>query len=342
MKNNLGRAVTGLSIFVVVCLAGTFALFAIFTQFRLQSENLYHAEFSDVGGLAVGDFVRIAGVEVGKVKSVSINPQSIATVEFSADPSVELTTTTKAAIRWADPLGHRYIGLLDGGVDGQRMPPGAVIPVDRTEPALDLDTLLGGFRPLFRALNPDQVNALSTELIQVLQGEGPTINSFLNQAAAVTNTLADHDELIGQVINNLHTVMGTLAGNGDQVAKAVDSLSTLTRALADRKADITNSVAYVDASTATIADLLARARPPFAQAVTQTDRAAGLVLADHEYVEHLIDTLPESYKAISRLGLYGDYFSFYLCDLIFKVNGKGGQPVYVRIADQTTGRCAPK
>jgi phospholipid/cholesterol/gamma-HCH transport system substrate-binding protein len=66
------------------------------------------------------------------------------------------------------------------------------------------------------------------------------------------------------------------------------------------------------------------------------------VVADHDYFDDLLNTLPDAYKLLSRLGLYGDFFSFYLCDLSIKVNGKGGQPVYVKLAGQDTGRCALK
>jgi phospholipid/cholesterol/gamma-HCH transport system substrate-binding protein len=66
------------------------------------------------------------------------------------------------------------------------------------------------------------------------------------------------------------------------------------------------------------------------------------VVADHDYFDNLINTLPDAYQALSRQGIYGDFFSFYLCDIILKLNGKGGQPVYVKIAGQPTGRCAPR
>jgi len=65
-------------------------------------------------------------------------------------------------------------------------------------------------------------------------------------------------------------------------------------------------------------------------------------LADHEYVDKIINTLPDQYRALGRQGMYGDFFSFYLCDVVLKLNGKGGQPVYVKVAGQSTGRCAPK
>jgi phospholipid/cholesterol/gamma-HCH transport system substrate-binding protein len=342
VKQNLRRAIVGIAVFVVGCVVATFALFAIFAQLRFQSERLYEAEFTDVSGLAEGQFVRIAGVEVGKVKKISISDKATAVVEFSADPSVVLTQGTKAAIRWADPIGNRYLALLEGAGGLKRLEPGQTIPLTRTEPALDLDTLLGGFRPLFRALDPQQVNALSGQLIQAFQGEGPAIGSFLSQAAVFTTTIADRDELIGQVIGNLNTVLGTLGGQSDQVAKAVDSLSRLIAGLAARKSDISNALAYTNAASSTIADLLNQARPPFKNTVAQSDRANSIVVADHDYVDNLLNTLPDSYKLLARQGLYGDFFSFYLCDLLLKVNGKGGQPVYVKLAGQDTGRCAPK
>ena len=342
MNDNLRRAVIGFSAFAVVCLLGAFALLSIFSQLRFEKEELYTAEFSDVSGLAAGNFVRIAGVEVGKIKKISISPKAYAVVEFSTDPSVVLTEGTRAAIRWANPIGDRYLALLEGGGDLKRLNPGGTIAMARTEPALDLDTLLGGFRPLFRALDPQQVNALSTQLIQAFQGEGATIGSFLSQAAAVTNTLADRDELIGQVIGNLNTVLGSFGDQSSQFAKAVDSLADLIKGLAAHKSDISNAVAYTNASSATIADLLAQARPPFEKAVAQSDRTTSLVLADHDYFDNLLNTLPDKYKALDRIGIYGDFVPFYLCDLLLKVNGKGGQPVYIKLAGQDSGRCTPK
>jgi len=322
--------------------ASAFTLTAIFAQLRFEDEQTYNAEFTDVTGLKQGDFVRIAGVEVGKVKKIWINDDSRAVVEFSTDPTVILTQGSTAAIRWADPIGNRYLSLLEGAGGTKRVNPGDTIGLDKTEPALDLDTLLGGFRPLFRALDPEQVNALSGQLIQAFQGEGATIGSFLNQAAAVTNTLADRDELIGQVITNLNTVLGTLGDQSEQLGKAVDSLHDLVKGLAARKTDISNAVAYTNASSAAIADTLDQARPPFKNVVAQSDRATSIVVADHEYFDNLLNTLPDSYRTLTRLGLYGDYFTFYLCDVILKLNGKGGQPVYVKVAGQDSGRCAPK
>ncbi|BCP07984.1 Mce family protein Mce3B [Mycobacterium paraintracellulare] len=342
MRENMVGALWRLAIYLVVCLVGAFALIAIFAQVRFQSEKTYKAQFANVSGLLDGNFVRVAGVEVGKVESITIQPDSTALVEFSAADSVVLTEGTRAAVRFADLIGGRYLALEEGAGGVKKLHAGATIPMARTEPALDLDALIGGFRPLFRALDPNQVNKLTGQLIAVFQGQGGTIGSFLTQAAALTNTLADRDQLIGQVITNLNTLLGSLSGQSKQFAKAVDSLSELVAGLKDRRQDISNGVAYANAAAGSIADLLAQARPPIKKVVHETDRTAATVLADHDYFDNFLNTWPDATQVLNRQGMYGDFFSFYLCDIVLKINGKGGQPVYVKLAGQSTGRCTPR
>jgi phospholipid/cholesterol/gamma-HCH transport system substrate-binding protein len=217
MKENLRGVALRLAVFLGVCLLGVFGLYAVFGQLRFgEKTHSYNAEFTNVTGLEKNDFVRIAGVEVGQVKKVAIQPDTTALVQFTADDSVVLTEGSRAVIRYDDLIGGRYLALEEGAGGTKKLNAGDTIPLARTSPALDLDALIGGFRPLFRALDPDQVNALSGQLIAALQGQGGTINSFLSQTAALTTTLADRDQLIGQVILNLNTVLGSLGDQSDQ------------------------------------------------------------------------------------------------------------------------------
>jgi phospholipid/cholesterol/gamma-HCH transport system substrate-binding protein len=343
VKDNLKGAIWRLVLFVTVCVFGMVALLAVFAQLRFEPEGTYRAEFTNVSGLKNGDFVRMAGVEVGKVKKITVQPSALVIVEFTVDPTaVAMSDGTRAAIRYDNLIGDRFLAVEEGAGSVRRLEPGQTIPLARTDSALDLDALIGGFRPLFRALDPEQVNALSGQLIQALQGQGGTISSFLSQTSVLTNTLADRDQLIGEVIDNLNTVLGSLGDQNAQFDKGVQSLSELVGALSDRRSDITNSVAYANEAAGTIADLLQQSRPPLNTVVAQTDRVSATALADHEYLEKLLDTLPDKYRILSRQGLYGDFFSFYLCDIILKVNGKGGQPVYIKVAGQSSGRCAPR
>lgn len=330
------------AIYAAVCLVGIAVVFAVFSQVRFEKTNTYNAVFANVSGLRENNFVRIAGVEVGKVKKVAVQPDSTVRVEFSTDESVVLTEGSRAVVRYDDLFGGRFLLLEEGAGGVKRLGPGATIPLNRTQPALDLDALIGGLRPVFRALNPDQVNTISGQLIQALQGQGPTVGSVLTQAAAVTNTLADRDRLFGQLITNLNTVLGSLGDQDGQVAKAVDSLSTLMDTLQQRKEDLAEGIRGTDRIFAVGTEVLRRARSPLKKVVDQTDRVAGTLLADKDFLDNLINTLPDDYRIIGREGLYGDFFTFYLCDLILKLNGRSGQPVYINLASQRSGRCTPK
>lgn len=342
MQKGLLAKILRLSVYATVCTALTFALIAVLAQLRFQPQASYSAVFANVSGLRPGNFVRVAGVEVGKVERITVQRDSTVLVEFGAKDSITLTESSRAAVRFSDLIGGRFLALEQGPEGGKKLDPETTIPLSRTEPALDLEALVGGFRPLFRALEPDQVNALTEQLIAAFQGQGVTVGSILTQTAALTNTLADRDHLIGQVITNLNTVLGSLGDQTGQFAKAVDSVSELAAGLEARKNDISNGIAYANAAAASIADLLSQAREPIKAVVRETDRTAGTVLVDHEYVDELLRTLPDAYQKLDRLALYGDFFSFYMCDVVLKLNGKGGQPTYVKVAGQDSGRCTPK
>jgi len=331
-----------LAAYATVCTLLTFALIATLAELRFQPHSRYSAIFANVSGLRPGNFVRVAGVEVGKVEKISARRDSTVLVVFGANASVTLTDSSRAAVRFSDLIGGRFLALEQGAGGSEKLKPGATIPLSRTEPALDLEALVGGFRPLFRALEPAQVNALTGQLISAFQGQGATIGSILTQTAALTNTLADRDHLVGQVITNLDTVIGSLGDQSTQFAKAVDSMSELVANLNARKTDISDAVGYVNAAAGTVSDLLGKARAPVKTMVQESDRVAETVLQDREYIDDLLKTLPDAYQKLDRLALYGDFFSFYMCDIVLKLNGKGGEPTYVKVAGQDSGRCTPQ
>ena len=156
---------------------------------------------------------------MGTVNGVSLRTDKKALVKFDADRSVVLTTGTRADVRYLNLVGDRYLELADGPGSTKMLPAGSEIPIDRTAPALDLDLLLGGLKPVTQGLNPQDVNALSASLIQVFQGEGGTLNSLLTKTSSFTNALADNSQTVQQLIDNLNTVVGTRRQGGRQVLR---------------------------------------------------------------------------------------------------------------------------
>src|SRR6185312_14413614 len=291
MRRKLSSIILRVGVFTAVCLLFTFALIAVFGQLRFEDRTGYRAIFTNVSGLKSGNFVRIAGVEVGKVGGLDLHRDGTVTVDFVVDKGVRLSEGSKAVVRYENLIGDRYLALEETPGSPRRLLPGATIPLPRTSPALDLDALIGGFRPLFRALDPDQVNALSGQLLRVFQGQGATISSVLGETSALTTTLANRDKLIGDVITNLNVVLHTFGTRDKQFSDGLDTLSQLVGALSERKNDITKDVAYINAATGSVADLLTQARQPIKDTVLQTDRVSGQIESDHTYFDDLVRTL---------------------------------------------------
>ncbi|MFE3292209.1 MCE family protein [Rhodococcus sp. NPDC059234] len=329
-------------IFVLVMLLVNAGLILVFGQFRGGGASTYSAEFVNVSGLKAGDKVRIAGVPVGAVSSVAFGDNHRAQVEFTVDSGDTVTVATRAAVRYQDLVGNRYLELLDGPRDAETPALSGTIPVERTAPALDLDALLGGFRPLFQALDPEQVNALSMSLLEVFQGQSGTVASVLANTGSITNTLADRDELIGRVIANLDGVLGELRGRGGQFSGTLEHLQELVSGLAGDRELIGNAVTSVNTATGTFADLLSDLRPNLAGTVSKVDTSLDPLIEQQGELDRIFASMPSNYRQLIRVGAYGSFFNFYLCGIALKVDGADGKPMTVDLADQKTGRCAPR
>jgi phospholipid/cholesterol/gamma-HCH transport system substrate-binding protein len=326
----------------------TVLLIVVFGQLRFQRFNSYEAEFSNGSGLKAGQFVRAGGVEVGKVKRVTLseNGQRV-TVTLNVDKSLPLYQSSGAQIRYANLIGERYVNLDRGTGDGadKVLPPGGLIPLARTQPALDLDALIGGFKPLFKALDPEKVNNIATSLVTVFQGQGGTVANILSQTAQLTATLADRDQAIGEVITNLNTVLSTVNRHQQEFDATVSNLEILITGLKNRADPLAGAIADISDASTQLAGLLSDERPILQQTIGKLETIQQPLADDPAKLDKLLTEYPTAITLIGRAGgVYGDFFNFYLCDLTLTLNGlqPGGPVRKVRITKQPTGRCTPQ
>jgi phospholipid/cholesterol/gamma-HCH transport system substrate-binding protein len=337
-----------LGAFSLVLLMFTAIIVIVFGQIRFDRTSGYSAEFSNASGLRAGQFVRASGVEVGKVSKVQlIDGGQRVRVDFDVDRTLPLYQSTTAQIRYQDLIGNRYLELQRGQGEGadRVLPPGGFIPLARTTPALDLDALIGGFKPLFRALDPDKVNNIAQSIITVFQGQGGTINDILDQTAQLTNALADRDQAIGEVITNLNTVLDTTVKHQKEFDETVNNFEVLITGLKNRADPLGQSVADISNAAGTLGDLLADNRPVLKDTIGHLETIQQPLIDEQAQVEDTLSKVPNALKIIGRAGgVYGDFFNFYLCDLNLKLNGlqPGGPVRTVKVFTQPTGRCTPQ
>jgi phospholipid/cholesterol/gamma-HCH transport system substrate-binding protein len=327
-------------IFAVIAAMGGAFLFLTFGQFRSGSTSPYSAVFADVSELKPGDSVRVAGIQVGSVGDVRLEDDQKVLVKFSADRDVVLTTGTRAQVRYMNLVGDRYLELVDAPGSTRLLPAGSQIPEDRTAPALDLDALLTGLKPVINALNPQDVNALSASLLDVLQGQGDTLQSLLSKTSSFSNALADKSQVVEQVIDNLDALLGTLAKDGDKFSGAIDRLERLLTGLSADREPIGAAIESLNNGTASLADLLTNARPPLAGTIGQLNRLAPLLDQDKDRIDSAIQKLPDNYRKLIRPGSYGSFINYYICGLSLRFTDLQGRTAIFPWVKQETGRCS--
>src|SRR6201999_900452 len=334
-----------LGIVSLVLLFFTALIIVVFGHMRFDGATTYTAEFNNISGLRNGQFVRASGVEIGKVKDIKlVDGGHRVRVDFDVDHSVPLYQSTTAQVRYLNLIGDRYLELKRGDGEGadRVLPPHGFIPLSHTQPALDLDALIGGFKPLFRALDPEKVNNIATAIITVFQGQGGTINDILDQTAQLTHRLAESDQAIGEVITNLNTVLDTTVRHRKQFDETIDKFEVLITSLKDRAAPLAEGTAHISDAAGTVADLLADNRSLLHDTVGHLETIAAPLVEQHDQLGDLVGKLPSAFNIIGRAsGIYGDFFNFYLCDLALKVNGlqPGGPVRSVKLWAQPSGRC---
>jgi phospholipid/cholesterol/gamma-HCH transport system substrate-binding protein len=309
-----------LVMFAVVTIALTAMLATTIASIGFGTRTDYRAQFTDVTGLLPGDDVRIAGVKVGEVSAIKVVRNSVAEVTMSVQRSQRLDVGTLARVRYRNIVGQRYIALTEGPGANTRLRPDGLIPLAQTQPALDLTVLFNGFRPLFTALDPKQVNTFAYEIIRVLQGEGGTINSLLARTASLTNTLADRDALIGSVIDNMNSVLATVNTRDRQLSELILQLQRFVSGLADDRQALGDSLTNISTLAQSTASLVTDVRPALKADIAALRQVSGTLNASKDVVDGVLRRLPRKLSLLAATAQDGSWFNFYLCSAGGKVS----------------------
>jgi len=308
-------AAAKLAVFTVVSVLFATVLIAIMGRFGGGDSTEYKALFTDASLIDSGDDVRIAGIVRGKVEDVERVDDSRALVTFSVSSDVELTTTTKAEIRYLDLVGGRYMALMPGGGNGEPLAANETIDVKNTRPALNLSAVFNGFAPLFAALSPDEVNELTGNIVEVLQGEGGTVQQLLSHTASLTTTIADREQLVGAVITNLNGVLATVDSRHGQLSELITELTEWTADLAEDRHEIGRSIDSIASAADLIAQLVQEGRPVLRRDVAELrDLVGELSRSDSkDLIVQILNRLPAFYRDTTKIGSYGSFYNYYLC-----------------------------
>jgi phospholipid/cholesterol/gamma-HCH transport system substrate-binding protein len=329
-----------LVVFMVTTALATSVLIITIGNLSFGSTKEYAADFVDATGVNKGDDIRIAGVKVGTVQKVAIIDADRARVTFTVDADTKLDDATHATVKYRNLIGQRYISLTQEGDGGQQLKEDAAIPVGRTKPALDLTVLFNGFKPLFQALSPDDINKLSYEIVQVFQGEGGTVEGLLSSTASVTQTLADRDKVIGELLSNLDYVLDHVADRDKQLTNLIDSFRSLVGGLNDDREAILGSLDSISDLSVQTAALVTDIKDPFVKDIKELRRVARTLDDNRQEIDRALQVLPIKLTKIGRTATYGSWFNFYLCHFKATITVPGAPAPISANYGVTADRCS--
>jgi phospholipid/cholesterol/gamma-HCH transport system substrate-binding protein len=314
---------TKLLIFMVVTALATGVLVATIGNLSFGGTHTYKAVFADATGVNKGDDIRVAGVKVGTVKGVEISDRTRALITFSVDDSTAVTEATHATIKYRNLVGQRYIALTQEVGSSTKLDDGATIPIARTSPALDLTVLFNGFKPLFQALSPADINQLSYEIVQVFQGEGGTLESLLQHTASVTSTLADRDQVISDLVDNLSEVLDHVADRDQQLNQLITTFKQFVGGLNQDREAILGSLDQISQLSVQTASLVKGVRSPLVGDIANLRQLTANIQRNRGELDRALQVLPIKLEKVGRTAIYGSWFNFYLCQFQGKVKLPG-------------------
>jgi phospholipid/cholesterol/gamma-HCH transport system substrate-binding protein len=307
----------GLTLFMVVALTLTWLVYVSLRRDVAGETTSYSAMFTDVYGLREGDDVRMAGVRVGRVEKIDLDGK-LAKVKFVVQREQRLYGNTVASVTYQNIVGQRYLGLSLGkeGSPGQ-LPPGSVVPLERTEPSFDVTALLNGYEPLFSLLNPQDADNLTKGVIQSLQGDTSSLTTLIGQTSTLTEAFAGKDQALGGVITNLNKVIGTLSAQNDNFDGVITQTREVVASLDQRRPELQSSVGSLARVMGRLSNSARDVYPSLREFI---DRQPGVTrhLMDVEpQVAFFGDNIPLLLKGLARVGNQGAYGNAYVCDVNF-------------------------
>jgi phospholipid/cholesterol/gamma-HCH transport system substrate-binding protein len=303
-----GAARTGLKFaaFAVVCLVVTAWLaFTIGNVALFSHRYALSATFDDVTGLLPNDNVKVAGVPVGKVTGIKV-VDGRARVSFTVRDDVRLPTDSKAAVRWRNLLGQRYVYLYPGQA-ATTLRPGSTIT--RTVSVVEIGELFNRLGPIVRAIDPDKVNQFLDSVVAALDGNEPKLRQAIADLSTLTSALAERDAAIGRLVENLNVLTGTVNSRDAQIRTVLDNLLAVATTFNENTDVLESAVVQLGSFNRDLGALLEGNRAQLDRTITNLTTLADGVRRQLPNVDLLLARLDDGTKRLFAASRYGEWLN---------------------------------
>ncbi|HYQ65750.1 MCE family protein [Actinophytocola sp.] len=255
------------------------------------------AYFSKTVGVYSGSEVKVLGVGVGRITSVTPQGDRVR-VEMTVDDGVEIPAGAQAVVVAPSLVSDRYVQLTPAYEAGPLMKSGTVIPLDRTATPVELDDLTASVNDLATALGPNGANkdgALSNVLDTAaanLAGNGELFNQTMRQLSQAADTLADSRGDLFATVDNLNTFTTALAESDAQVRDFNDKLADVSGYLADDRDELGTALSSLSVALTEVQSFIANNKDLIASNVDNLTGVTQALVDQRAAVAEILDVAP--------------------------------------------------
>jgi phospholipid/cholesterol/gamma-HCH transport system substrate-binding protein len=257
----------------------------------------FTAHFGSAVGLFPGSDVRVLGVKVGEIDSVTPKG-TVVEVVIEVDRDTPLPAEVGAVSVAPSLVSDRYVQLTPVYTGGPTLADGAEIPRERTANPLELDELYASLDRLTTALGPDGANAdgALSDFIEVqadvLEGNGATFNRTIDELSAAARTLSDSRLDLFATVDNLATFTASLAANDAQVRRFNDRLADVSAFLASERTDLAEALQQLTVALNEVSVFVRDHRDVLRTGVDKLTRITQLLVDQKADLQEFLDVAP--------------------------------------------------
>lgn len=222
----------------------------------------YHvtAQFQDVQNLTVGAKVKLQGVVVGEVTSISTRDFH-AEVGMNIAKRFALARTTTFQVRFTTPLGEQFIAVTTSSQPGQaNLANGATVPMAQTGDAPGIEDTFAALSLLLNGGGLDKLHTIATELDAALKGRTGDVRDALNKLHLVITNFNTNRSDFDNALTGLSSMSAALNQGTGIVAQALGVIPQTVQLLADDTAQIRRLLGKVATLGDTVTSLLQRSQ----------------------------------------------------------------------------------
>ncbi|HEY0638035.1 MAG TPA: MCE family protein [Pseudonocardiaceae bacterium] len=287
----------------MICVASLLVAAALWWLLLAPPAQRFTAYFGSTVGLFAGSDVRVLGIKVGEVESVTPKGTTVEVV-IEVDHDVPVPAAVNAVSVAPSLVSDRYVQLSPPYTGGDTLADGAEIPRERTANPLELDELYASLDRITTALGPEGANAdgALSDFIEVqadvLEGNGASFNRTIDELSAAARTLSDSRVDLFTTVENLAAFTEALAANDEQVRQFNTRLADVAEFLAGERTDLANALQQLGIALNDVAVFVRDNRETLRTNIDKLTEITQLLVDQKADLQEFLDVAP---LAISNL-----------------------------------------